>query len=69
MVQTEKVRKMITIPEDNEKKVTVEEAGRKLSEAAQLTAEHSKNWDNFEQICVSILRKAYQTGYDRGYES
>lgn len=35
---------------------TIEELAKKLRDMAVLTAQHSKNWDNFEQIALDMLK-------------
>ena len=44
------------------KEMTVEEAGKKLREMAELTAKHSRNWENFQEIATSMLRQAFNAG-------
>ena len=51
---------------DETQDMTVDEAGKELTAMAVLTAQYSKNWENFEQICISMLRQAYKAGYDAG---
>ena len=45
---------------------TIDGAAKKLREMAELTSAHSKNWDNFEQIVVSLMNQAYDAGYTSG---
>ncbi len=45
-----------------EEVLTIRQAAARLNEMAQLTAEHSQNWDNFEDICASMLQQAYDHG-------
>ena len=37
--------------------LTIPELARKFREMAELTAKASKNWDNYEQICLDVLRQ------------
>lgn len=37
-------------------------AAKALREMANLTANHTKNWDNYEQICLQILTQVYEAG-------
>ena len=48
------------------KNLTFREAGQKLSNMAQLTGKHSKNWNNFAEICTSMLLQAYTSGHKDG---
>lgn len=34
----------------------IEEAAKAIRQFAELTAKHSQNWDNFEQICLQMLQ-------------
>ncbi len=47
-----------------EKEQTLKELASNLSLMAQATAEHSQNWDNFEQICHSMFCKIYAKGME-----
>jgi len=38
--------------------LTAPEAARKLREYAELTAAHSRNWNAFEEICLSVIEGA-----------
>lgn len=42
--------------------MTFEEAGKKLSDLAQMTATNSKNWKNFAEIATSMIKQAYEAG-------
>ena len=42
--------------------MTTDEAGKKLAEIAKTTAQYSQNWDNFAQICATMLKQAYEAG-------
>ena len=46
--------------------MTLKEAGHKIREMAELTAKASKNWNNFEDIVVSMLRQAHEAGLVKG---
>jgi hypothetical protein len=41
---------------------TVADHARDLRQMAELTARHSQNWDNFEQIALKMLESAYDAG-------
>lgn len=45
---------------------TPAQAAKKLREMAELTAELSQNWDNFQDICESMLIQAYEGGRNQG---
>ena len=40
------------------KDMTVEEAAKLLRNMAEATARMSQNWDNFEAICLDMLKAA-----------
>ena len=40
----------------------IKEAAKRLRDLAKLTAEHSRNWDNFEEIARSMLQQTYDAG-------
>jgi hypothetical protein len=42
--------------------LTPEQAGKMLRSIAELTADNSKNWDNFEQIAAGFIRDALAHG-------
>lgn len=44
--------------------LSVNEAGKMLRDFAEMTAKMSGDWDNFEEICTSLLQQAYD---DRGH--
>ena len=48
--------------------LTPREAGHKLREYAELTANHSKNWEAFEEISASIIAQAYAAGKQAAYD-
>ncbi len=50
----------------SEKEYSINELAAQLNQAAQLTAGHSQNWDNFEQICISMMKKVYEAGLEDG---
>ena len=39
-----------------------ESAGKLLRQMAELTANGSKNWENFEAIAIQLIRDAYAGG-------
>ena len=43
-----------------EKLYSVDEAAQFLTDAAKMTAEHSKNWENYKTICCDMLRAALE---------
>jgi hypothetical protein len=43
-------------------KKTVEEVAKDLRAFAELTANYSKNWDNFQEICKEALQAVYDGG-------
>ncbi len=47
-----------------EKAKTLKELAKQLRQMAQLTAEQSQNWDNFEDICYSMIKKIYAKGME-----
>ena len=56
-----------------ERTQTIEMHARDLRNMAELTAKHSQNWGNFEQIALQMLRHVFEAGVsegiDREYES
>jgi len=40
------------------KELSLEEAAKELKQFAELTAKHSQNWDNFQEICLAMLKSA-----------
>lgn len=40
--------------------MTVDEAAKFLRNAAEMTARHSQNWDNFENICRDVVDSAFR---------
>lgn len=41
---------------------TVAEAATALRNMAILTADNTRNWDNYEQICLQILEQVFEAG-------
>ena len=41
---------------------SVTSAAKALREMAVLTANNTKNWDNYEQICLQVLDQVYEAG-------
>ncbi len=48
--------------------LTLEEAARKIREFAELTAQASKNWDNFQEIVTTMMQQAYAAGVTKGMD-
>ena len=48
---------------------TPEEAAKFLSEMAQRTAAFSKNWENYEKLCLEILQQCIKIGEERAKSS
>lgn len=44
------------------KEMTAEEAGKFLRQMAEMTAAHSQNWDNFQEIAASMFTSALEAG-------
>ena len=42
--------------------MTPEQAGKMLRQLAERTFVNSKNWDNYEAICVQFITDAYKGG-------
>lgn len=51
-----------------EKTQTIEMHARDLCNMAQLTAKHSQNWENFEQIALAMLRQTFEAGYQSAHD-
>ena len=51
------------------KERTFLEAGKELRDYAEMTAKHwrldKQNWDNFEQIAITLLKQAYENGKEK----
>ena len=41
---------------------SMKEAATSLRHMAVLTANNTRNWDNYEQICLQILEQIYEAG-------
>jgi hypothetical protein len=41
---------------------TIEQHAHDLRNFAELTAKHSNNWDNFEQIALKMLEATFEAG-------
>jgi hypothetical protein len=37
--------------------VTLEEVAKSLTDLAKLTANGSKNWDNYRELCLDVLKQ------------
>lgn len=46
--------------------LTLSQAAKKLRDMAELTAEYSRNWGNFEEIAKSMLTQAFEGGKKKG---
>lgn len=42
--------------------LSIEECAKRLREMAELTSKGSRNWDNFEGICLDVLNAAKASG-------
>lgn len=41
---------------------SVGQAAKALRNMAVLTADNTRNWDNYESICLQILEQVYEAG-------
>ena len=41
---------------------TPKEAGQELARLAKMTASFSQNWENFAEICESVIEQVYEAG-------
>jgi hypothetical protein len=41
--------------------LTAEQAAKYLRDAAEMTARHSQNWDNFQSTCFDMISAALRT--------
>lgn len=48
--------------------MSVEQAAKMLRDAAQLTSQASKNWDNYQKICEGVIQDALDAGRKFGQE-
>lgn len=48
---------------------TLEGHAADLRKYAEMTARHSQNWDNFEGICLQMLKGAFEAGKDSVVEN
>ena len=51
-----------------EKTQTIEMHARDLRNMAELTAKHSQNWENFQEIALAMLRQTYEAGYQSAHD-
>ncbi len=51
------------------KELTFNELAEQLRNLATMTAKHSQNWSNFEQIAYSLILQVYNKGVKHGREN